>query len=80
MVAEVHFQGFCADGEADELVSQADAEDGFAACHQFLHGFDGVGTRFGVARAVGEEHAVGVERQHVFRAGLGWDDGQAAAA
>ena len=80
VVAEVHFQGFCTDGEADELMSQTNAEDGFAACHQFLHGFDGVGTRFGVARAVGEEHAVGVECQHVFRAGLGGDDGQAAAA
>ena len=31
VVAEVHFQSFCTDGEADELVSQTDAEDGFAA-------------------------------------------------
>ena len=80
VVAEVHFQGFCTDGEADELVSQADAEDGFAACHQFLYGFDGVGTRLGVAGAVGQEYAVRIERQHLFRAGLGGDDGQAAAA
>ncbi|EEG34143.1 hypothetical protein NEIFLAOT_00784 [Neisseria flavescens NRL30031/H210] len=79
-MAEAHFQGFCADGEANQLVSQANAENRFAAFHQFLHGFDGVGARLGVAGAVGQEHAVGIECQHVLCARLGGDDGQAAAA
>ena len=33
VMAEAHFQGFCTDGEADQLVSQANAENRFAAFH-----------------------------------------------
>jgi hypothetical protein len=32
-MAEAHFQGFRTDGEADQLVSQANAENRFAAFH-----------------------------------------------
>ena len=80
VVAEVHFQGFGTDGEADQLVSQANAENRFAAFHQFLYGFDGVVARLGVAWAVGQEYAVRIKCQDVFRAGLCRNDGQAAAA
>ncbi len=71
VVAEAHFQGFRADSEADELVSQADAENRFAAFHQFLHGFDGVGARLRVAGAVGQELAVRIECQHVLMRSFG---------
>ena len=56
------------------------AENRFAAFHQFLYGFDGVVARFGVAGAVGQEYAVRIECQYFFRAGLRRNDGQAAAA
>ena len=75
VMAEAHFQGFCADSEADELVSQANAENRFAAFHQFLYGFDGVVARLGVAGAVGQENAVRIECQDIFRAGLRRNDG-----
>lgn len=80
VVAEGHFAGFAAEGEAEQLVSQADAEHGLAAVNQFSHRGDGVIAGLGVAGAVGEEDAVGVHTEHVLRRGLRGHHGQPAAA
>src|ERR1019366_8594547 len=55
-----------------------DAEDGHAPHHP-ANALLRVGHRLGVARAVRQEHAVGLEREHVLGAGGGGDHGYAAA-
>ena len=78
VVAEFKLVGFAAEGEADELVAEADAEDGRAA-GELADAFPRVGDGLGVAGAVREEDAVGLESEHIFGRGLCGDDGHAAA-
>jgi len=62
VVTKLELVGFAAEGEADELMAQADAEDGCAAgelADALLRVDDGLG----IAGAVGEEDAVGLERK-----------------
>ena len=73
VVAEGQFVGFAAHGQAKELVSQTDAEEGYAA-YEITDGVDGLGTGFGVARAVGEQHAVGLAGEDGGGRGGGWPD------
>ena len=77
VMAELELVGFAAEGESAELVAQADAEDGHAA-HHVADGADGVVDGLGVAGAVGEEDAVGLEGEDVSGGGFGGDDGDAA--
>ena len=77
-VAELQLEGFRAAGEAEELVAEADAEDGLLA-EQAADGADGVFERFGVAGAVGEEDAVGVLGENFFGGGGAGQDRDAAA-
>ena len=58
-VAEGQLEGLEADRAAEQLVAEADAEDGLAA-DQLADGVDDVVERRGVAGAVGEEDDVGV--------------------
>jgi len=69
VMAELEFVGFATEGEAAKLVAEADSEDGDAAEH-VLDGFDGVVDWLGIAGAVGEEDAVGLETQHITGGGL----------
>jgi hypothetical protein len=67
VVAELHLEGLGTRGQRHDLVAQADAEGGLAAVDQLAHGGDGVVAGLGVARAVGQEDAVGLELQHLGR-------------
>ena len=77
VVAELKFVGAAAESEAAELVSKADAEDGNAA-EEFANRFNGVGNRLGVARAVAEKNAVGLEGEDVFGGSARGNDGDFA--
>ena len=59
VVAELEFVRLPAQGQADDLVAEANAEDGHAA-HHVAHGLRGVLNRFRVARAVGKKHPIRV--------------------
>jgi hypothetical protein len=54
-----------APGQAQQLVAEADAESRDAARQDLADGGDGVIAGLGIARAVGQEHAVGLQRQHL---------------
>jgi hypothetical protein len=83
VVAERQLVRDPAQGRRQQLVSQADAEDGHAA-QQLTDGLDreaiGEADRGGVAGAVGEEHAVGLHAQHVGRRRDRRDDGDLTQA
>ena len=66
-----------AERSRQELVAEADPEDGDAA-DQVGDGGRRTGQGGRIARAVGEEYAVRLERQHVGRGGAGGHDGHGA--
>src|ERR1035438_803333 len=59
-MSEFQFVGFAAEGEAEQLVAEADAEDGLLA-DEFADVADLGDERLGIARSIGEGEAVGVE-------------------
>ena len=65
VVAELHLQRLGAGCQRHDLVPQADAEGGDAALDQFLGGGNRVIARLRVARSVGQEDAVRVQRQRI---------------
>jgi hypothetical protein len=67
VVSELHLVGAGAAGQRHDLVAEADAEGRHAAVDAFAGGGDRVVAGLGIARAVGEEHAVGLHRQHLGR-------------
>ena len=77
-MSEFQLVGFAAEGEAEQLVAEADAEDRLLADQLADVAHLGL-ERLGVAGAVREEDAVGLERQHIFGGGERGDDGDAAA-
>ncbi len=77
-MAELQLVGLAAHRQAEQLVAQADAEDGLLA-DQLADVGDLRLERLGIAGAVGEEDAVGIQRQHVFGGGERRDHGDAAA-
>ena len=77
VVSELELVGLAAEGEADELMAEADAEDGDFA-HHAANVVLRVGHRLGIAGAVGEKHAVRLHRQHIFGAGGRGNHGDAA--
>ena len=65
---------------AEQLVAEADAEQRLAGVEQLADHRRGVfGGRGGIAGAVGEEDAVGLERHHLVEGGGGGDDGDLRA-
>ena len=65
VVPEAQLARRAAEREAEDLVAEADAEQRHASPDQLAHDRDRVGHRGRIARAVGQEHAVGLEREHV---------------
>src|SRR5579862_9102310 len=59
-------------------MSETNPKDGLSA-HQASDIVDRVGTRFGIAGAVGKKHAVGFQREHIFRGSLRRNHGNFAA-
>ena len=78
-MAELELLDPGAGGLADHLMPQADAEHRHLA-EELLHLGVGAGNRVGVARTVGEEHAVGFHREHVLGRCVPRDDGEVAPA
>ena len=68
-----------ADGAAEQLVAEADAEDR-ALADQLADGVDDVAERRRVAGAVGEEDQVGVLGEHLLGGGRAGQQGEPAAA
>ena len=58
VVAELELEGPAAQGEAEELVAEADAEDRHVGVDQLADVVDDLGQRLRIARAVREHHAV----------------------
>jgi hypothetical protein len=80
-VTKFEFEGFGSEGEAEDLVAHADAEDGGGQVEEFLDGFDGLGDDGGIAGAVGEEDAVGVVAEDLVDGAVeGHDDDATAVA
>src|SRR3982751_4132475 len=59
-------------------MAQADAENGYFA-DEFLYFRSLAFERFGIARSVGEEDSVWFEREYVFAAGVGGDNGDSGS-
>ena len=70
VVAEFELVGLAAQSQAGELMAEANSEDRHAA-QEFANGADGVIDRLGVAGAVGEKDAVGLQLEDILGAGLG---------
>lgn len=70
-VAVLQLVGAEAERAAQDLVAEADAEERGLALQHALHDGDGAVGGGRVARAVGEEHAVGPDRVHVLDGGGG---------
>ena len=80
VMALLHLHGLTADGERHHLVSQTDAEGRDLLLKQFLDDRNGIFAGGGrVARAVGEEDAIGIERQDVLGGRGRGHDGDVAA-
>src|SRR5712692_741523 len=63
VMAELELVGAAPEGQAQDLVAEADAEDGQLA-DEPLHRLDEIRHRFGVPRAVGEKEPVGLPLAH----------------
>jgi hypothetical protein len=63
VVAELHFHRSGAARQGQQLMAQADTEQGYARLEQFADRGDGVVTGLGIAGAVGQENTVGLHRQ-----------------
>jgi hypothetical protein len=77
-MSELQLVRFASDRETEQLVSEADAEDRLPA-DQFADVRHLRLQRLRVARAVGEEDAVGIEGEDILGGGQRGDDGDAAA-
>ena len=77
-VAELELVGLAAEGEAQDLVAEADAEDRRLA-DEFADLRGLVFERLGIAGAVREEDAVGLQGEHIFGEVSGGDDGDACS-
>ena len=71
MVAELELVGFRAQRLGNDLVAQADAEQGHPALNQLPGRLRHVVQGTGIARAVAQEKAVGIHRQDLGRGGGG---------
>src|SRR5690348_2364596 len=78
VVAELELIGPSAECEADELMSEADAEYRSLA-HETPDVVTSVIDRLWIAGAVRQKDSVGTESQDIFCGGLGGNDGNVAA-
>src|SRR5260370_35808805 len=66
VVAEFQLEGLPSERNSGELMSQADSENRLPS-HQAPNVVDGIRAGVGIARAIREEHAVGLQGEHVLR-------------
>src|ERR1035437_4747719 len=77
VVTEAQFVSLSTQRDADQLMSEADAEDGHAS-HHLANALLCVGHRLRIARPVRQTDPIGLEREYVLRAGRGRNHGHAA--
>ncbi len=80
MMAGFHLDGLAAQGQTHDLVAQANAEQRYFAGKRRVAGIDGVIARFGIARPIGQEDAIGIQGQHFLAGVCAGHQGNAAAA
>ena len=80
VVPERHLHGRSAAGECQELVTEADSEEGQTGVQKTANGLDGVRARLRVARPVGQEDTVRQKRKNDLSGRLGGHDGDPATA
>src|ERR1043165_6012191 len=73
-MAEFEFEGFSAEGLAENLVPQANPKQREAAVHEVPGRLHGVIERRGIAGAVGKKHARRLEAQRFRSGSSGRDD------
>src|ERR1035437_9238050 len=78
VVAEAQFVSLSTQRDADQLMSEADAEDGHAS-HHLANALLCVGHRLRIARPVRQKDAIGLEREYVFGTGCCGDNRHATA-
>ncbi len=71
---QLHFGGFGATGQAQQLTAQTDTEYRNICFQHFADRSDCVIARLRVSRAIGQEYAVGIHGQHLAGRGLRWHD------
>src|SRR5579863_9023374 len=74
VMAKFQFECLAAEGQAAELVAEANAKD-WDAPQQLTNVCDGVAYGLGIARAVREEDAMRFDREDVFGGSLRGDNG-----
>src|SRR5690606_40052805 len=79
-VAVLQLVGAVAEGAAQQLVAEADAEEGAPGVELAAQKRDLVGGGGGVTRTVGEEHGVGLYREEILEAGRRGHEVHAQAA
>ncbi len=77
-MAELELVGPAAQGQAQDLMAEANPEDGHLA-QEGLDRLDGVGDRGRIARAIAQEYAIRLAGQDLFRGRLRRHDGDVAA-
>src|SRR3989442_11263892 len=65
VMSKFQLVGFSTEGNARQLMSQADTEDGLTP-HQTTDVIYRVGAGLGITWSVGEKHAVRFQREHIF--------------
>ena len=80
VVAVTHFQGLGTGCQRQQLMTQTDAEDRDIGFQDVLDRLNGIVAGLRVTRAVGQEHAVRIQRQHLGGAGLRRYHSEAATA
>src|ERR1700752_4964809 len=62
-MAELQLKRRSAEREAENLMTQANSEDGPLA-HQIMHGFVSIGERCRIARTIGEKNPIWIKSEH----------------
>lgn len=80
VVTKFHFDGLRTARQRQQLMTETDAEYRNIGFEEFLDGCNGVIARGRVAVTVGEEDAVRIHFQHIFRRSLCRNDGQSTTS
>src|SRR5271157_947244 len=78
VMAEFQLEGFSSERNAGELMAQANSENRLPS-HQAANVIDRICAGLGIARAVRQEHSIGLQSHHVLRRSLRWDNRHLAA-
>ena len=78
VMTEFQLEGAAAEGQPAKLVAETNAENRDAA-QEFANVGDGIPHGFGISGAIRQKHAIGLQRENVFRGSLRRDHGHVAA-